>query len=86
MDELLLARIEKLEKNVEKLQDNNSVNSERLTRIEGKVDELSRNVERLTKQIDDLLSQPKQRWDIVSAASITAIVSAAVAFFVGKII
>lgn len=92
MDEkLLLDRIERLEKDVETLFKSNSSNSERLTRIETKLEflnngmgDLKNSIKELQVSIHKLSIKPGERWNSVVTAIISASVAGVIAFFIGK--
>jgi peptidoglycan hydrolase CwlO-like protein len=84
MDENLIARIEKLEKDVETLFKSNNDNSTRLTRIETKLDYISTSIEKLEKSVREYSERPAKRYDTLVTSSISAIIAGIVAFFIGK--
>jgi peptidoglycan hydrolase CwlO-like protein len=86
MDEqMYLARIEKLEKDVEFLFKSNNDNREKLARIETKLDYLTVSIEKLERSIKELSEKPGRRWDNIVTAGITSAITGVVAFFIGKL-
>lgn len=86
MDEqMIIDRFVRLEKDVETLFKNNNSNSDRLTRIETKLDYITDSVNALKTTIENLKNKPAQRWDAIVNTGIGAIVGIIIGLVSSKI-